>query len=718
MQNLLTPPPKGVERGSIPTVSEALHPVCPDPNAGFQPLSEFLVMHITKDVMGHMEELCRQRDALLDLYYWRRTTQKILSTSTTEETIIVPAPAGSGKSTWISAFAVTFTKLIRADPDLADSLVGVVVVLQKVEDLNCLADELNVDTLENAPNMVSLQGWNLSGQHRGFCLDPAVQNFDECVPSTCPKAAICELRTFREKSLTAPIVGLTQERFNMLRRSGGLDSILRRMNGQGRTRPRRFLIFDEKFSMAQIETLDKNVIDQASLEMTKLVGTHITSDHSVKSLQQRLSIHIDRPFQKLRGSCCITTEQGKLDIQTGFCSVKEVDESQRMQYEEFRNYILERNPKYASKQLRDALAVMDALYAGERCLFSKTNGFALSHILPPTAHFGQAQAIIFDATAQIDEDYVSLPDARFLSGEPRRERCTVTFHIFTHSALNVSKSAMQQSWKIPAFSRLIQEYSTAEDIFICTYKSYAESLAAELKKTMPPEKFRHILFMEGRENLTTPYFGGTNGSNQFNHATQVFMLGYPRLNPRDYLIRTCAAYGMEQLKEELDSLDVEQLTVKDLNVLYSLPSMRRYIAHHLAARLEQEIYRCAIRNPGFTGEIDIFLFCPPEHVLEILLDRIPGERVIHCTLPSYVEVLKSSARRYENGSTSLGRLVTFIEQWDGTKISVQQLREQLQISQAVWKDLMKDDRVKGILERKKVQRKGRGPNATWSFPHE
>lgn len=145
---------------------------------------------------------------------------------------------------------------------------------------------------------------------------------------------------------------------------------------------------------------------------------------------------------------------------------------------------------------------------------------------------------------------------------------------------------MNASWKLPAFSQLICDFSTPEDMFICTYKNHAEALAKALEEALPPEKFRHILIMENREHPTIPYLGGTNGSNQFHTATQVFMLGYPRLNPRDYLIHTCAAYGTDRLFRELEGISQEQLTSKDLDILYSLPSMQTYIAHHLAARLE------------------------------------------------------------------------------------------------------------------------------------
>ena len=110
-------------------------------------------------------------------------------------------------------------------------------------------------------------------------------------------------------------------------------------------------------------------------------------------------------------------------------------------------------------------------------------------------------------------------------------------------------------------------------------------------------------------------------------------------------------------------------------------------------------------------------FRPPTDTMEILRSRLkPDDVEVHTELPACVEVLKRSARCYENGPTSYGRLVKFLAGWDGTEISVQQLRSDLEISPAVWKDLMGEGRVKDLLERQQIQRKGRGPNASWVKP--
>ena len=720
-KNFLNPAPEGAEAESIPTVCEALQPTCPDPSQGFQPLSDYLVERITKRVMHSMKTLCKERGAALDLHYWKAQTRFVLAPQSTEDVLIVSSPAGSGKSTWIEAFTRTIVEMFRDENDLASSLVGIAVVLQKVEDLNRLAGVLNSDAPEDSPNMVALPGWSQSGQKLGFCQNPGISSFDQCCPNSCPHAQTCELLSFRKQAPMAPVVGLTQERFVMLREGSGLDGILYRWDEDGRSRPRRYLIFDEKFQLAQINTLDKDCIDQASMEFSALIEKISASDSQVRSLQQSLSYHIDQPFQVLRRTLCVETEGGIRDLQAGFCALppEYVEPSRQAAFQRFADFVLCQKTQYATRHLRIALDVMAALYSGQKCLFSKTNGFAVTHISPPPLRYGESQSVIFDATSEIDQDYLALRNAVFSEGLPRCEKRRLVFHIYSHEDFNVSKNAMGNRWKIGALGQFIADQikDAYGDVFLCSYKSCAEELAKTLQAAMPPEDFCRILLMPDRELPTIPYFGGTNGSNIFNTATEVFVLAYPRLNPRDYLIHTCTAYGEEAISHDLMAVSLEKLTAKRADFIWTLPCVKIYMAHHLAARLEQEIYRCALRNPDFKDEIHVHFFRPPTDTMEILRSRLkPDDVEVHTELPACVEVLKRSARCYENGPTSYGRLVKFLAGWDGTEISVQQLRSDLEISPAVWKDLMGEGRVKDLLERQQIQRKGRGPNASWVKP--
>lgn len=207
------------------------------------------------------------------------------------------------------------------------------------------------DMRTNSADDILAKNWEASG---GFVLKPIqspaakgvkeepvpdVKDFEDCQPSTCPCANRCKLLAFREQAASAPIIGLTQERFLILRDSGQLSSVLYRIGVDGRPRPRRCLIFDEKFQMAQINVLDKNTIDEASKELTRLIQKKGVSDQQVRHFQQRLSYLIDRPYQQLRSKLRLEVNQKMEDIQIGFCDMKDADFIQKMEYEEFRSSV-------------------------------------------------------------------------------------------------------------------------------------------------------------------------------------------------------------------------------------------------------------------------------------------------------------------------------------------------------------------------------------------
>ena len=714
----LNPLSKGVQDGAEPTATGILKPVCPDPDTGFERISNFQIDRITRHTMEHLHGLCAERGVELDFEYWEKITRRILGPPTPEDAIIVPAPAGAGKSTWIQAFHRALRELFEDDPELDKAIVGTVIVLQTVSALNSLAAALNEDRPEDRPFMVALQGWSQSGRQLGYCLNSDVSSYDECPRSRCPYAIQCPVLQFREKAPLAPVVGLTQERFYLLRQDD-LSSVLTRIGQDGLPHPRRFIIFDEKYEMAPAVTLSMKEINEASTEFTKLIPQVDASDARVRTLQQRLSYSVERPFQKIRQ---LQRSPDGVDVPIGFLRLSEHDYiNERAAYSDFRTLILEKQRQYLSKPLSAVLAVMDCLYNGESCLFTKANGFSVFRIEQPQLHFGQCQTVIFDATAQVDHDYRNLEGVCFLKGVPKCSERIVRFHLYTHQDMNVSRAAMGNNWKLPAMAKFTAELikKATGKVFLCCYKNQAETLAVDLREQLTEEDFSKILLTPDREDpakLIIPYLDGNNGSNAFKDATTVILLGYPRLNPETYLARAGAAYGPDQLARELAQIPEQQLLDKRF-MLWDIPSVRIYEAHHLAARLEQEIYRCAQRKPGFKGIIDIHLFYPPEDTMKILLKRIPGEMRTYKDLPSCVARQKGAARRYEDGPTSFGRLLQFVNQWDGHKVRVCDLRDELGISPSVWSDLMADPRVRSLLDEHGISRKGHGPSATWHIPN-
>ena len=73
------PLPEGVDESSASTMDKQLRPVCPDPDTGFTPLSQFLVKKLTQAIMDRMRGLCQQRRSNLDFYTGKRQRTKFLT---------------------------------------------------------------------------------------------------------------------------------------------------------------------------------------------------------------------------------------------------------------------------------------------------------------------------------------------------------------------------------------------------------------------------------------------------------------------------------------------------------------------------------------------------------------------------------------------------------------------------------------------------------------
>lgn len=702
-------PIAGSEAPNPPTASDLLKPRCPDPTQGFEALAPGLVERLTGLVMENLAEVCQERGVVLNTKYWKRITREILA-SDSRKSLIIPARAGSGKSTWIQAFLQAFAHICQKDPRLDRALVGITVVVQKVETLNQLVEEINK---KYSTAMVALQGWNPSGSKRGFCANPEVNHYDQCRRYACPYSERCRLLSFQQQAPYAPVVGLTQERFVLLREAGALDKILRRtfLSDQV-TLPRRFLIFDEKITMAQTSTLNKPVIDQASTEIEGLIRQGDLSDSQARSLQMQLSLCIDMPFQRLRKEAEQSQTQDHPAPSMGWCTLED-DPQRREQYNTFRRWVCSRRgiPRIAA--LNQVFSVMDLLYEGICCPFCRSDGFTILRAIPPQLGWDGCQTILFDATAPVDEDYAGLTNCRFLDDVPQEEGGSVTLMVYRNPSMGVSKSALQgSSWKLTAFTQLAKQliHEAKGLVFLCSYQMHAEFLAKQFSQLLPPKDFDKLYWMPDRVVSTLPYFNGTNGANDFHQATTVILLGYPRLDSVSYLTSACAAYGEEAVRRQWE--EAEASSGRPVQPT-ALPLVQRYIAHHLAARLEQEIYRCAIRNPGNKKPVTIYLFCPPEEVLAILESRLPSPscRVEITKVPASFAKVRDARRQYRGAPTSRARFLAFLEEWDGAFISTAELRETLEISPAVWKDLLKDPQIRDMFRQQGIYVRGRGSSA-------
>lgn len=280
--------------------------------------------------------------------------------------------------------------------------------------------------------------------------------------------------------------------------------------------------------------------------------------------------------------------------------------------------------------------------------------------------------------------------------------------MYTTADMNVSRLAMRKSWKLPGFCALTEDILRRYEgkMFLTTYKD----LAAEIPKLLDPQALSRLLL----NGETCPYFGGTNGSNEFNTASLVMLLGYPRLSPQTYLERAFVYWGRSGIREQVQEQMVQwsPLNVQQRPDLHTqLPLTMAYEVYHLAARLEQEIYRCQLRNAVCDKVVHVFLFAPPQALYDRLGKRFRGAMSVHENLtPSCIVQAQANAKTYAGQSTVYARFAAWLSGWDRAATPLSSILHDTDIGAESWKKLRKSERFAPLLAQYGAEMTGRGRN--------
>ena len=688
---------------------DELEPHIGTDTSGFTILSEYLVEVIVAYVMKWLRQVYSDCGAVLLKPYrkfWGKFTRDFLSANNNDCAWISAARAGSGKTMWMTAFILALCEIVVEGRELCQAVIGgMVFVVQKIETINEMADVVERYFPGRHDLIGVIQSFSPSGKKRGLCMNPEAVAYGDCVPDECRYAENCPIVLSASRGRITLITGITQARFIRYRRSDDCMHNLMFRNVRGIEIPRRFLFFDEKFEMAEIASLSKERLNSFSNSFELFSSTLNMSDSKIAALQSKLTFGITRFFDRLRRDLRLEDANGrKQDFPFGFCTLRE-DAEAITGFTNFCNCIFDFHLQKALVSEGDECAAVMLALIKEDCLFIKMNGFRVIRISPPCLSFGRAQTLLFDATASVDGDYMHLENVKIYEKNPDRKFDNLIFHLFMHPSCNVSKTALRSPDKQSGIRKLIDEIAenSTGKIFLSSYKEQSQALFGN----NIPDRFCQV-------NGGLPYYGGTNGSNDFRDCHTVILLGWPRLRPDDFFINCFAAWGGYGFRDNIEEAieEFQQNGIPD-DPLRQIPMLKEYEARYLTARVEQEIYRSAIRLPGCSDEVHVYLFCPPEGVWPLLRERFPGcrEEIID-TLPDCMQAVRGKNRKYQGELTAYSKFAEFLESWQGTEINVTTLRDQeLHISKAVWKDLMKDDRIGNLLTRLGIIREGRGKNA-------
>ena len=275
-----------------------------------------------------------------------------------------------------------------------------------------------------------------------------------------------------------------------------------------------------------------------------------------------------------------------------------------------------KNPKV----LHDARKVIDALYSDRNKYYSIMDGettICCPRLKEPHGE-GKPASFFFSGTCnnnpELSENQnIEVLDCSFLVDS---SRLTVNIQRSNYATFSKSASDSEKNYlTIVAWVKRILDLAkgTHERVMVMTYQKVASRMYQDLM-----EEYGDLLIpypeKDGAPPKRLPYFGGTNGSNDYNMSTCFIQAGLNRFKPTDYLNR---AISMVRASHKWASMVVLG------NPRSAKALMDAMQAELLANDIIQAMYRCDLRNHSSSEKIVVNLFQPPDATVTAIRDQFP-----------------------------------------------------------------------------------------------
>ena len=612
------------------------------------------------------------------------------------EVTVVPLAPGGGKSTLIrSLLKVTAGVLRDMQSLLAQRLGGIIVVVEKSDEAHELAELCNeaagkqVTAVVESPNDANLR--------RGNCYNGTATRDEECLRRHCPDHEVCPLMQAASRTMETPILILLHARYQRYMEDMGPLTIWY----EGETEYRRsLLLVDELPNLFDERRIDRQILNRADDQLEELFSSLNTTSWSIKrNLHYQLSSAIRHPFEKLERSLCKGIGQygllGHPQLEeAGFC--KDKLEAALAAFQRC-------TADTTAEELTSALLHAEELYFGI--------GQTFSVFLPRLRKLGgdgQPATVIFSGTAQLSPEVTRNPEIVMVASQMEETYERLRINIQRGDLFKATKTGMESPsnrvillcWLREVIPELVRQHRR---ILLVTYKKYAAELWGQLSE------FHNVLIpyingMGETENCL-PYFGGLNGSNQYQEATCVICLGLNRFEPQEYLARTLAL----DISGEITAAMKKELTRARLTRLETLPPVMDIQDITLARDLVQLIFRSGLRRHGEDIPIEVWLFQPPNGVLGYVQSTLLGCEIREVReIPESCRSAAATARTYKGERTHAAKLLAWLQnEWNCEEITPDEIRTKIGLTRSQFKEARKHPDVKVFFARN-VQTIGSG----------
>jgi len=612
------------------------------------------------------------------------------------EVIVVPIVPGGGKSTLIKAILKVLSKEFYLKKGFLDIIGGVIVVVEKTADarelckLCCEGNHPEAATVIESPN-----DFNLS---LGECPLGEAESYDMCLRKDCPEADICPLMLASRDKQKSPIIIMLHARYNYF--MNDMSSFSKWQGEDGICHSRNLLLIDEIPNLLEENRINIEAINNLETQLDELKPSYIDSLFCQKNkIFYQWSQYIRSGLLNL---ITIYKQKGDSTMVVG----RELIEKTRLNKGNILN-TMESVLRYLKDKNSLTYKFLRVLAESEYFVVSRGKTFMVT--VPQAKSFDAGnglKTVTFSGTARLSPELINNPEIKILEDRINENFSNLKISIYRSDYLHLTKAALNNNVNrevaVAWLKHLLDIYQIShEKILLVSHKEFSgyfwDRLEAYHDVLIP-----HI-YGTDEEKSRLPYFGGVSGSNKYQAATCVICLGINLLEYGDYINRAIAFDYNNQLAEELSYCDGDINMHKDVVYLRDI---------NIACNLVQLIYRSALRRHSEKKHVQVVLPAISEGVLKHLEESFPDCSVDEILdIPYECKTVRLTSKTCNGKIIKCGRMLEWLQLWDGEKMPTKDVRERLQFTQSQYHDALKNKLVKEYITKENIITVGKGKGA-------
>lgn len=619
---------------------------------------------------------------------------KSIFSATPGTTTVIPLVPGGGKSTLIRALLTVLSKEFHDDTPIAKRLGGVIVVVEKTAEGYELKELCNRNV--DSPVAAVLEAPNDYNLAQGKCFNGTATSYETCRRKSCPDCDNCPLMRAGELLNVTPILILFHARYE--RYMEDMSPLLFWHDAEGEERPRTLLLIDEKPNLYIENKINLELLHAAEKELDSYGG--IYSKFPSRRFLYRWSYLIRTPFSKL-----LRNAPKKQGIFT----------QEDLESAGFKSGQLIELQKDLSAHSEDLIAQnVIRLFLESRELYFSL-GRADTVYLPYLRELNKESSLstfIFSGAATLSPELAANPQIVLQQTQLNESYGRLHIYVQRGEDFSISKTGLSSKCNFSAAvewvkNQLHELCKHHRKILLVTYQVHATSMwnaLTEYHNMLIP-----YLNGAGEPELKLPYFGGLNGSNQYQEATCVICLGLHRFEPMDYLSRAIATDFDGSVMEAVRNSATEERACA-LEQLSCVMAMQDIC---LAQDIVQLVFRSALRRHGEDVSIELWLLQPPNAVIGHLEEYFKECQISEILeMPEVCKNAVAKAKEYKGKPTHAARLLEWLDSWEGEPVTPEIIRQETGLNQTQFKEARRHPQVQSFFENK-ITTRGTGKNTVY-----